>query len=57
MVERKVITEIKSADALASVYRMQLLTCLKLTSLRHGLLINFNEALIKSDSKRTVSNL
>lgn len=42
---------------LAAVHYKQVLTYLKLTSLKLGLLINFNERLIKSGIKRIVINL
>ncbi len=57
IVEDKVIVEIKSVEALAKVHFRQLLTYLKLTNLRVGLLINFNEALIKDGIKRIVNKL
>jgi len=57
IVENKVIIEIKSVGALAPVHKKQLLTYLKLTNLKLGLLINFNEALIKDGIKRVVNNL
>ncbi len=41
IVEGKVIVEIKSIDAIAPVHRKQLLTYLRLTDKRLGLLINF----------------
>ena len=43
----KVIVEIKSIDAIAPVHRKQLLTYLRLTDKRLGLLINFNVELIR----------
>ena len=57
MVENKVIIEIKSVETLAPVHHKQLLTYLKLTGLKLGLLINFNEALLKDGIKRIVNNL
>ena len=54
--ENKVIVEIKSVEALAPVHHKQLLTYLKLTNLTVGLLINFNEALLKNGIKRIVNN-
>jgi GxxExxY protein len=57
IVENKVIIELKSIDALAPVHSKQLLTYLKLTGLKLGLLVNFNEALIKDGIKRIVNNL
>jgi GxxExxY protein len=44
LVEEKVVVEIKSVDALADVHYKQLLTYLKLTDRKLGLLINFNVA-------------
>jgi GxxExxY protein len=57
IVENKVIIEIKSVEAIAPVHQKQLLTYLKLTGLKLGLLINFNEALIKDGIQRIVNNL
>ncbi|HPT40684.1 MAG TPA: GxxExxY protein [Candidatus Paceibacterota bacterium] len=57
IVENKVIIEIKSIEQLAPVHKKQLLTYLKITKLKLGLLINFNEALIKNGITRIVNNL
>jgi GxxExxY protein len=57
IVEAKVILEIKSIETLAPVHHKQLLTDLKLTGMKLGLLVNFNEALIKDGIKRVVNNL
>jgi GxxExxY protein len=57
IVEEKLIVEIKSIEALAPVHAKQLLTHLRLTNIKLGLLINFNEALLKSGIKRIVNNL
>lgn len=57
IVENKVIIELKSIDAIAPVHSKQLLTYLRLTNLKLGLLINFNEALIKDGIKRIANNL
>lgn len=57
IVERKVIIELKSVEAIAPVHPKQLLTYLKLTDLKLGLLINFNESLIKNGITRIVNNL
>lgn len=57
IVEGKVIIEIKSIDSLADVHKKQLLTYLKLTGIKLGLLINFNEALVKNGILRIVNNL
>lgn len=57
IVENKVIVEIKSIETIAPVHQKQLLTYLRLTNLKLGLLINFNEALIKDGIQRIVNNL
>ncbi len=57
IVENKVIVEIKSIEAIAPVHQKQLLTYLRLTDLKLGLLVNFNEALIKNGIQRIVNNL
>ncbi len=57
IVENKVIIELKSVESLAPVHPKQLLTYLKLTNLKLGLLINFNENLIKDAITRIVNNL
>jgi len=57
IVEKKVIIELKSVEAIAPVHPKQLLTYLKLTGLKLGLLINFNEPLIKNGITRIVNNL
>jgi GxxExxY protein len=57
IVESKVIIELKSVEEIAPVHYKQLLTYLKLTDLKLGLLINFNEYLIKDGIKRIVNNL
>ena len=56
IVEGEVIAEIKSVETLTSVHHKQLLTYLKLTALKVGLLINFNELLLKDGLKRIVNN-
>jgi GxxExxY protein len=57
IVENKVIVELKSIEALAAVHPKQVLTYLRLTGLKLGLLINFNEALLKNGIKRIANNL
>ena len=57
VVNRKVIVEIKSVEALGPVHSKQLLTYLRLTDIRLGLLINFNTSLIKDGIRRVVNNL
>ena len=57
IVEDKVVVEIKSVEAIAPVHKKQLLTYLRLTDKRHGLLINFNVELIKNGISRVVNGL
>ena len=57
IVENKVIIELKSVETIAPVPPKQLLTYLRLTELKLGLLINFNEKLIKDGITRIVNNL
>lgn len=57
IIENKLIIEIKSVEALNDVHFAQLLTYLKLTNCKLGLLINFNVSLIKNGIKRVVNNL
>lgn len=57
IVENKVIVEIKSVEAITLVHQKQVLTYLRLTGLKLGLLVNFNGALIKSGIQRIVNNL
>ena len=57
LVEEKVIVEIKSVDALLDVHFKQLLTYLKLSNLKLGLLINFNVVTLKEHMHRLVNGL
>ena len=57
IVDGKVIIEIKSIAVLAPVHYKQLLTYLRLSGKRLGLLINFNTNLIKDGIARVVNNL
>jgi GxxExxY protein len=57
IVNRKVIVEIKSVEAIALVHLKQVRTYLRLTDLHLGLLINFNVDLIKDGIRRVVNNL
>jgi GxxExxY protein len=54
LVERSIILELKAVDRLMPIHQAQLLTYLKLTDLRLGLLINFNVALFKEGVKRMI---
>ncbi|HEU5072344.1 MAG TPA: GxxExxY protein [Verrucomicrobiae bacterium] len=54
VVENSVIVEIKSVDRCDPVFEAQLLTYLKITGLKRGLLLNFNARLLKDGIKRLV---
>jgi GxxExxY protein len=56
-VNKKVIIEIKSVDALNDIHLAQVLTYLKLSGSKLGLLINFNTKLLKNGFRRVVNNL
>ena len=55
--EDTVIIELKSVETIAPVHKKQVLTYLRLTNLKLGLLINFSEALIKDGIYRIVNGL
>jgi len=57
IVENKLLLEIKSIEALAPVHYKQVITYLKLTNIKSGILVNFNEELIKTGIKRIVNGL
>ena len=57
IVANKVIVEIKSIEAIAPVHSKVLLTCLRLSKLKLGLLVNFNTILVKDAIIRIVNNL
>ena len=57
ILEDKLIIEIKSVDSLNDVHFAQLLTYLKLTNCKLGMLINFNVKLVKDGIKRIANNL
>ena len=52
LVEARVILELKSVDCLGLIYEAQVLTYLKLTGHKVGLLINFNVSALKKGIKR-----
>jgi GxxExxY protein len=57
IVEQKVIIEIKSVDAIVPVFFKTLLTYLRLSEMKLGLLVNFNVPLIKDGIIRVVNKL
>ncbi len=56
LIEKKVIVEIKSVETIAKVHFKQLVTYLKLSDLRVGILVNFNSADISEAIHRKVNN-
>lgn len=54
VVEESVIIELKAVEQLLPIHKAQLLTYLKLTGIRLGLLINFNVSLIKNGIQRVI---
>ena len=57
IIENKLILEIKSIEKVADVHKKQLLTYLRLSNIKLGLLINFNEVILKNGVTRIVNNL
>jgi len=54
LIDDQVIVEIKSVEQLDPVFEAQVLTYLRITQKRVGLLINFNSRLVKDGIKRFV---
>ena len=54
LVERKIIVEIKSIDSLADIHLAQVLTYLKLSGCKLGLLVNFNVCHLKDGIRRVI---
>ena len=57
VVEDKVIVELKSVEKIAPVHKKQLLTYLRLTDMKLGLLVNFGENLIKDGIFRIANGI
>jgi GxxExxY protein len=55
VIERKIVVEVKSVDSLTDIHLAQILTYLKLSKNRFGLLMNFNITLLKDGIKRVVN--
>jgi GxxExxY protein len=55
MLEKKLIIEVKAVEALNDIHLAQILTYLKLSNCKLGLLINFNVLLIKTGIKRVIN--
>ena len=56
LVDDRIIVELKSVDSLKPVNEIQIVTYLRLSNLRVGLLINFNVPVLKEGIKRKVNN-
>ena len=56
LVEDEVIVEIKSVEKLLPIHKAQLLSYLKISGLKVGLLINFNVKFLKNGIQRIVNN-
>lgn len=54
IVENKIIIELKSVEKIMPVHEAQILTYMKLSGIKIGLLINFNSKLLKDGIKRFV---
>jgi GxxExxY protein len=57
VIENKVILELKAVESINDLHLAQILTYLKLTGYKLGMLINFNVILIKSGIQRVANNL
>lgn len=55
LIERKVIVEVKSCEGLNDVFLAQVITYLKLSKCKLGILINFNEKLFKNGYRRVLN--
>ena len=55
VVSESVILELKACDRLERIHQAQLLTYLKLTGIKYGLLINFNVSVLKDGIKRMIN--
>jgi len=56
LINRQVMVEIKSCKRLEPIHDAQLLTYLKMSNLRYGLLLNFNVPILKKGLKRILNN-
>lgn len=54
LVEKCVIVELKSIDSFSPVHEAQILTYIKFSNMKTGLLINFNVTVLKNGLKRFV---
>lgn len=57
LVDSKVIIEVKATDAVLAIHKAQVLTYLRLTNLKLGLVINFGQERLIDGWSRVVNNL
>jgi GxxExxY protein len=57
LVEDEVVVEVKAVDRLEAIHEAQLITYLKLSGRKLGLLINFNVKILRSGIRRLVNNI
>jgi GxxExxY protein len=57
VVENRIIVELKSCEKIEEIHKAQLLTYLKISGLKLGLLLNFNTPAMKDGIVRIVNNL
>lgn len=56
LVNNKLVVELKAVDQLTAVHKAQLLTYLRLMDKKLGLLINFNELVVRNGIRRLINN-
>jgi GxxExxY protein len=56
-VENQIIIEVKSTETILKVHSAQLLTYLRLTKCRVGLVLNFGQTLLRDGISRVVNHL
>ena len=57
LIEREVVVELKSVEKIEPIHEMQLVSYLRLSGCKLGLLINFNATTLKNSIRRVVNNL
>ena len=57
VIEKRIVIELKTVESLLPIHEAQLLTYLKLSGIKCGLLVNFHVPLLKSGLKRIVNEL
>lgn len=57
LIEEKVVIELKSVETINPIHHKQLITYLKLSNLKLGILVNFNTHFLKDNIFRKVNNL